>query len=315
MKKKSVYTLLFVILIFVWLFWPKSQKNSMPPNNSIGEASKNQSATDSSTRPTLDKLRDIIATDDVAINFYGVVVDSESKPLENVEVEWELIKAGAFAPSLGFPTWGQGTVKTNSKGEFSILNEKGKTISIQSLKYLGYHSLMRDPRSFGYRNAAPHQPDPVSPVRFVMVKDGGIRSQKQDIPLKFDWDGNEKEFSMGPKGFPNKIILIPTRQPLKAGEKIHEWKLVVKVTDGQLFKAHNDGNSVAPVSGYSQEILLERDQGEQWGSEAQALLYLKTNTGVYAEIRLSAHSDRGSENGITGYADIRWNTDGSRVFE
>lgn len=314
MKRNFLYIILFMILIAVWLFLPTSQKNSMPTNNSIGEASKNQSATDSSTRPTLDKLRDIIATDDVAINFYGVVVDSESKPLENVEVEWELIKAGAFAPSLGFPTWGQGTVKTNSKGEFSILNEKGKTISIKSLKYLGYHSLMRDPRSFGYRNAAPHQPDPVSPVRFVMVKDGGIRSQKQDIPLKFDWDGKVKEINIGKKDSLPEIQLIPTRLPVESGNFRYDWKLVIQVEEGGICKGINDGNSVAPESGYVKEVVVQADKNGLWFNNVEALIYFKTEAQEFFELRISAHADRGIDD-VTGRISVRRNTEGGRIFE
>ena len=314
MKRNFLYIILFMILIAVWLFLPTSQKNSMPPNNSIGEASKNQSATDSSTRPTLDKLRDIIATDDVAINFYGVVVDSESKPLENVEVEWELIKAGAFAPSLGFPTWGQGTVKTNSKGEFSILNEKGKTISIKSLKYLGYHSLMRDSRSFGYRNAAPHQPDPVSPVRFVMVKDGGIRSQKQDIPLKFDWDGKVKEINIGKKDSLPEIQLIPTRLPVESGNFRYDWKLVIQVEEGWICKGINDGNSVAPESGYVKEVVFQADKNGLWFNNVEALIYFKTEAQEFFELRISAHADRGIDD-VTGRISVRRNTEGGRIFE
>jgi hypothetical protein len=314
MKKKSVYILLFIILIFVWLFWPKLQKNSMPPNNSIGEASKNQSATDSSTRPTLDKLRDIIATDDVAINFYGVVVDSESKPLENVEVEWELIKAGAFAPSLGFPSWGQGTVKTNSKGEFSILNEKGKTISIKSFKFSGYHSLMRDPRAFGYRNAAPHQPDSTKPVRFVMVKDGGKRSEKYDVRLNFDWDGKVKEINIGKKDSLPEIQLIPTRLPVESGNFRYDWKLVIQVEEGGICKGINDGNSVAPESGYVKEVVVQADKNGLWFNNVEALIYFKTEAQEFFELRISAHADRGIDD-VTGRISVRRNTEGGRIFE
>ena len=286
----------------------------MPPNNSIGEASKNQSATDSSTRPTLDKLRDIIATDDVAINFYGVVVDSESKPLENVEVEWELIKAGAFAPSLGFPSWGQGTVKTNSKGEFSILNEKGKTISIKSFKFSGYHSLMREPRAFGYRNAAPHQPDSAKPVRFVMVKDGGKRSEKYDVRLNFDWDGKVKKINIGKKDSLPEIQLIPTRLPVESGNFRYDWKLVIQVEEGGICKGINDGNSVAPESGYVKEVVVQADKNGLWFNNVEALIYFKTEAQEFFELRISAHADRGIDD-VTGRISVRRNTEGGRIFE
>lgn len=316
MKRKSILGLVLILIFTViWLIWFEPRVGSEHSQHRENAAATGSEASSPVAPVKQDRLADIIATEDVAIEFYGVVMDPDGKPLENVEVEWDLLKAGAFAPSIAFPTGSRGKVMTDAAGKFTIANQKGLTISIESLKYTGYHSVERAPRSFGYRNAEPHLPDPAKPVRFVMIKDGGKRSLKLEFPLKFDWDGNVKEFSMGPKGFPNKIILIPTRQPLKAGERIHQWKLVIKVTDGQLFKAINDGISVAPESGYLQEIVLEKDKDGQWGSKADALIYLKMNTGLYAEMRLSAYSDRGLENSATGYVDIRWNPDGGRVFE
>jgi hypothetical protein len=229
-------------------------------------------------------------------------------------VEWELIKAGAFAPSLGFPSWGQGTVKTNSKGEFSILNEKGKTISIKSFKFSGYHSLMRDPRAFGYRNAAPHQPDSAKPVRFVMVKDGGKRSEKYDVRLNFDWDGKVKKINIGKKDSLPEIQLIPTRLPVESGNFRYDWKLVIQVEEGGICKGINDGNSVAPESGYAKEVVVQADKNGLWFNNVEALIYFKTEAQEFFELRISAHADRGIDD-VTGRISVRRNTEGGRIFE
>lgn len=314
MKRILLTSLLVLFIIFVWLFQAHERRLQTQSQNDNGDSGQNSSASNP-LPPRIGGLKDLIAGNDVEVNFYGKVTDQEGNPLEDVKVSWSLIKSVAFAPSLGFSSGSHGVVKTDAAGNFSILHELGLTLSIESLRYSGYHRLMRNPCSYGYRNAEPHEPDPNSPVRFVMVKDGGVRSRKLDLSLKFDWDGLSHEFGTGPEGFPNKIILTPTRQPLRPGERIHDWKLVIKVQDGQIMQGVNDGNSVAPTSGYFDEIVLEKDSQGQRGDTANALIYLKTNSGIYAELRLSAYSDRGIEDSATGYVDIRWNPDGGRVFE
>lgn len=314
MKRILLNKRFIFFVISVWLIWSLVGHQQAHSQNENGDSGRNSYA--GHPLPIRNGgLKELIAGNDVAIKFYGKVTDQEGNPLEDVKVSWSLIKSGAFAPSLGFSSGSHGVVKTDAAGNFSILHELGLTLSIESLRYSGYHRLMRNPRSYGYRNAEPHEQDPNSPVRFVMVKDGGVRSRKLDLSLKFDWDGLSHEFGTGPEGFPNKIILTPTRQPVRPGERIHDWKLVIKVQDGQIVQGVNDGNSVAPTSGYFDEIVLEKDSQGQRGDTANALIYLKTNSGIYAELRLSAYSDRGIEDSATGYVDIRWNPDGGRVFE
>ena len=148
-----------------------------------------------------------------------------------------------------------------------------------------------------------------------MVAEATQASIKLNVPLKFNWDGLPKEFEIGPKEFSGKIILIPTREPLKLGERIYNWKLVIRSKESQLILGENRDAPLAPESGYADNIVLEKDIEGQRGSKADALLYLKTNSGKYAEFRISAYSDRGVENSATGYIDIRWNLDGGRAFE
>jgi hypothetical protein len=317
MKRNVILAVcLTIICLFGWLFfWPDAKVQPNQTTNEREIAASGQHSSGLATQPRTEQLKALISTNDIPVNFYGIVFDTEERPLKNVEVEWDLLKSGSFAPSLGFSARSLGKVRTDANGRFSILNEKGLTISIKSLQYAGYHNLDKAPRSFGYRNAKPYQPDITAPIRFVMIKDGGNRSIKLDIPLKFDWDGQPKEFSIGPKGFPNKIILIPTREPLKSNEREYNWKLVIKAKDAQLILGNNEAAPLAPESGYADSIVLQTDIEGQRGSAADALMYLKTNVGKYAELRFRAYSDRGVENSATGYIDIRWNPDGGRAFE
>jgi hypothetical protein len=315
MKRIIILTTLAFCCLVTWFVWPSDQIQPSKKSDRKIISGSNQISTLPKTASRREQLKNLIETNDNRINFFGVVTDTEGNPLEEVQVSWEIVKSGSFAPSLGLPTGSRGTAKTDSNGRFAILNESGTTIGIESLKYLGHHNIDNAPRSFGYGNAEPHQPDISTPIRFVMIRDGGERSKKLHSFLKFEWDGLPKEIEIGGNGLANKIIFVPTRQPLKQGERVHEWTLMIKAQDGQLILGINDGISLAPKSGYVNEIILERDKNGQWGSEANALIYLKTDHGKYAEIRLSAYSDRGAESSATGDIEVRWNTDGGRAFE
>jgi hypothetical protein len=315
MKRKIIFILFITIIFLIWLFMIFNKKKISEISTDENISHLNQNSNFQVVLQEEENLRRVIETNDKKIDFYGKVLDIDGKFLRDVEVSWDLLKSGSFEPSLGLPTGSSGITKTDSAGRFSVLNESGITIRVNSLTYPGYHNIDIAPRSFGYRNAEPHQPDPTAPVSFVMIKDGGKRSLVFNESLKFDWDGGSKKISLGPSELLNQIILIPSRKPLIPGERVHEWKLVIKAQEGQLILGKNDGISLAPTSGYLDEIVLESDKGGQWGGKAEALLYLKTNAQTYAEIRLSAYSDRSSENSATGYVDIRWNPDGERAFE
>lgn len=316
MKRIVILIVFTFCCLIIWLAWPTKQiqlvKESTVKKN-VSES--NQISAVSAIVSRREQLKSLIETNDNRINFYGVVTDTEGKPLEEVQVSWDIVKSGSFAPSLGLPAGSRGTARTDTKGRFAILNESGITISIKSLNYSGYHNIDNAPRSFGYGNAEPHKPDIQAPIRFVMAKDGGQRSKKLNVLLKFDWDGLPKEFEIGPKGFSNKIILIPAREPLKSNERDYNWKLAIKAKDAQLVLGNNEAAPLAPESGYADSIVLQTNVEGQRGNAADALIYLKTNAGKYAELRLNAYSDRGVVDGITGMIDVRWNLDGGRVFE
>lgn len=315
MKRTIIVIALVFCWLLIWLAWPTDQIQQSETSDLKIVSDSIQISTPPAKVSRIEQLKSIIETNDNRINFFGVVTDAEGKPMEEVQVSWDIVKSGSFAPSLGLPTGSRGIARTDTNGRFAILNESGNTISIKSLSYSGYHNIDKAPRSFGYGNAEPHKPDILKPIRFVMVKDGGQRSKKLNILLKFDWDGLPKEFETGSKGFSHKIILIPTREPLKSNEKEYNWKLVIKSKDGQLILGSNEAAPLAPESGYADSLVLQTNVEGQRGNAADALIYLKTNAGKYAELRINAYSDRGIESSVTGMIDVRWNIDGGRAFE
>ena len=316
---KRIIFALVLLLIGYFIFHYNSSKPADEPGIPIRKNTKATSSSASSApKPEqlrTEQLRSLIELDNALIEFYGLVVDENGSPLSDVEVSWDVLKSGSFAPSLGLPTRANGIVRTNVLGRFSV-EETGSSLSIRSLMKTGYRQGRQMQGSYGYGSKSePYRPDDSKPERFLMVAEATQASIKLNVPLKFNWDGLPKEFEIGPKEFSGKIILIPTREPLKLGERIYNWKLVIRSKESQLILGENRDAPLAPESGYADNIVLEKDIEGQRGSKADALLYLKTNSGKYAEFRISAYSDRGVENSATGYIDIRWNLDGGRAFE
>ena len=315
---KRFILLVALLLIGYWVFRQSPRDaadGASAPNVLAGKPSEPESRAPRPEPSKTEQLRSIIESDNAPIQFYGMVLDETGAPLSNVEVAWQVLKAGSFAVSLGLPTRAEGTVRTDADGKFSV-TETGSSISIESFVKAGYKEARQMQASYGYgSNAAPHQPDELKPVRFLMVKDGAPASQKINVPMRFDWDGNAKDFEIGTKTFSEKIILIPSIEPQKPGETDLNWKLVLKAKSGQLILGKQGDAPLAPESGYADEVLLQKDFGAQRGSAAEALLYLKTDSGKYAELRITAYSDRGIESSVTGRLSLRWNPTGGRSFE
>lgn len=261
-----------------------------------------------------EELRALLKEDNVPITFYGIVTDENGAPLSDVEVSWDVLKAGSFAPSLGLQTGAKGVVHTDSSGKFSIM-EEGSSLSIETLMKKGYRKgrLMR--ASYGYgSNAEPYQADESKPERFLMIKDGTARSLKKEIRLGFDWDGKIKEIAIPLPGRNETMIITPEIGGKKPNARYSDWSIKIQMKGAQLITGKSGDARLAPIDGYLPEINLKNDTEGQWGSEASVLLYIKTVDNQFGEIMFSAYSDRGVSD-PTGSLSIRWNPDGGRVFE
>ena len=322
MKKNLVAIILIVLGILVILTWillsapreniSKNAGEKIPPKT---ESSRPPTVTSEAFTSKREELRALLKADNAPIEFYGIAVDENGKPLEGVEILWDIVKSGSFAPSLGLAAGENGSIRTSKDGRFTIKNETGVTLEIKSLAKDGYHEVNRTVKSYGYgSNSNPHQPDRLKPEKFVMIRDGGNRSIKKYIPLAFDWDGKIKEISIPLSGRTEVIILTPEIIGQKPNSRDYNWRIKIQIKNAVVVTGKMGDARLAPIDGYLPEIKLESDIEGQWGSEANALLYIKTADNQFGEVIFSAYSDRGATE-PTGSLSIRWNQDGGRVFE
>lgn len=318
MKKSLVVIILIVVAIAVILTWILSRSPHENPERNVPQKAK-------SSRPPMEtsevitskreELRALLREYNAPIEFYGIVIDESGKPLEGVEVQWDIVKSGSFAPSLGLATGTSGTMRTMNDGRFTLKNETGSTLGINLLSKTGYHEVNGTVRSYGYGSTPePHQPDQLNPVKYVMIRDGGTRSVKKQIPLRFDWDGSSKEIPIPLPERSEVMVLTPEIIGQKQNCQDFDWSIRIQMKNAQLFAGKVGDARLAPVNGYRPDITLRNDVEGRRGSEANALIYFRTEDNRFGEIRFSAYSDRGSSTN-TGNLSIRWNPDGGRVFE
>jgi hypothetical protein len=261
MKKNLVVIILIVLgitAIFIWI-------QSSAPCDTIGKTADKKVSPKAEPSPSMvtneafsskrEELRALLKADNAPIEFYGIVVNKSGKPLKEVEVSWNIVKSGSFAPSLGLATGATGLVRTSTEGRFSITNETGVTLGIKSLSKIGYHEVNRTVRSYGYgSNSEPHQPDQKNPERFVMIENGGTRSVKKEIPLRFDWDGKIKEIEIPLPGRNETMILTPEIGGQKQDARYSNWSIKIQMKDAQLITGKSGDARLAPIDGYLPQI-------------------------------------------------------------
>jgi hypothetical protein len=322
MKKKLVGIMLIFLGITGILIWIKSNVPRDNISKTVGEkvapkaeSSLSSTVTSEALSSKREELRALLEADNASIEFHGIVVNEFGEPLKEVEVSWSIVKSGSFAPSVGLAAGATGLVSTSTDGRFSITNETGVTLRITLLSKSGYHEVNRTVRSYGYgSNSEPHQPDQKNPERFVMIENGGTRSVRKEIPLRFDWDGKIKEIAIPLPGRNETMILVPEIVGQKQNLRYSNWSIKIQMKNAQLITGKSGDARLAPIDGYLPEINLRSDTDGQWGIKANVLLYIKTTDGRFGEIMFSAYSDRGGSD-PTGSLSIRWNPHGGRVFE
>ncbi|WP_367871342.1 hypothetical protein [Luteolibacter sp. Populi] len=261
-------------------------------------------------------MADIIRSEDAPIEFFGKVVDAAGSPVEGAELAFHIVKAGSFAPSLGFPTGEVGNVRTAPDGRFEIIGKQGMTLGFDKVVKAGFHEAERMIRTFGYgNNAAPHRPDKAAPELFVLIRDGSSVSQQGELNLAFDWKGEALRFKLPLKGVEETLVLTPSREPAKPPARSYNWNLKVELDGGQVVMGTKGIAPIAPTEGYLPGLTVNGDpKGTRWTSTADILFYFKTKSGGCGQIKLKVYSDRDSTS-RTGSLDVSFNPDGSRVFE
>jgi hypothetical protein len=275
----------------------------------------------------VESIREAIEQTNVPLAFWGKVLDQNQRPVAGVRVQY------SYSTEHGNNTgaaWGEQRIHKSSitsdiAGSFSVNGVSGHILTIESLTKEGFSYNPRGARSYNYYGDTPSgkfEPDPGSPITFVMVD----RSCAEPLisyggsfgkTLRLPGNGEPVRWSLW-KGEPNatgELQIMFKREPVilaRVGTP-STWSAKLEIVDGGIVEALPDEPFYqAPVDGYF--AVLEYPKTEQKRGIPARSFYLKTADSRYGRIEL--HLYPGDE-GPTARCLIKgvMNPSGSRILE
>ena len=284
------------MLMMIWLKSPTNYFPGVGMSNSadekVGNAGKGQhrpQTLQGGEETRLKKLGDLISVANAPVEFYGKVVDQDGSPISDVCVDWRVGKAGYFSEQPKT----KGKSYTNSNGVFSILNERGRALSIKSMEKDGYRESNGGYISFGYGGNSSYVPDINNPVVYLMVKNDIPKSKilgEQKINLV--WNAEINLIKLGEENI--ELLISPTRDWKRGQRDGYTWNLDVSIAGGGIIDAGTV--LLAPLNGYADHVSFGfRANQAGWQAGVDRNFVYKTKEGKYGILKLNLYTDRESD--------------------
>ncbi len=259
------------------------------------------------------------------IDFWGLVVDQDDKPLEGVEI---LMDTRIWNLGLGldakFPEFKR---TTDADGHFELLDAAGDSLGIKAVRKAGYVLSPEDKRraiSFPYHGmSVKFTPDPRNPVviRLWKAKGAAALVYHESRALRLPVDGSPKRIDLvtGIKveeGGHLEVRLV--RDPKDAwGHKRNgfSWRTEISVPGGGLLWREDPFGYEAPADGYVPTLVMGQEANDpDWKSRIQGQFYFRTAEGYYGRVEFQQNTD--AQPPPCGfYMDTYLNPSGSRNLE
>lgn len=288
------------VVIGLGIVWLKSslkgsKTRSQPPQTDSGEFdSADQSPhhpqiTQRAGESRLEKLGKLINLAQASVEFYGKVVDQDGVLIPGVNVSWSVGKAGYFSSQPD----SKGESSSDANGVFSILNQRGRALKVDSLKKEGYRESRGGNSSFGFGDTPdPHIPDPKSPVILLMVRDDLPKNLLSEIEgIHLNWNGEPNHIKLNDRDTQLNVIATRDRQPGQISG--FTWNLDMSVAGGQIFELPTGAALLAPVDGYVEHIGFGFQANQaKWRAGGDKDFVFKTKDGNYGLLKINFHVNR-----------------------
>jgi hypothetical protein len=254
----------------------------------------------------LHKLEMAVAAKNVAIQFWGRVIDQDGQPLPGVRVVMSARKWHSL-PEVG-ATHAKVERITDSGGSFEIEGVSGDVLSREILEKPGYRLSQNAPISFSYgQSPEPFNANPREPIVFRMWKSdpvAGLISRRKlwgVVPdgrvYTFDLLDDTKVEGEQRVG----DLRVRMIRPATVGPRDKfEWTLEIQGINGGLVETHDEFQFRAPESGYVSSLAIKMDPANaDWTSVLKRAFYLSSRAGeVFAVVRLEAIPDYNDRSAI-----------------
>jgi len=338
MKKRVFAVCLLVLLALV--FWVLSQKKDSPNPDKHAPSSSNSPSNpqpsnperqetpvngrQSTADPSLLALRAIANLANRPIEFFGLVLDQDGKPVPGVKISLQVRLMKEPRPGAIGDLFEDIATLSDGNGLFSLADSKGSVLTVKALEKEGYEpSSKTTNRSYRYwdNENVRFKPDAARPEVFRMWKNAGAETLvRKGISSPLRYDGTASTFDLlddekASRG-DIRVTLLRNPQQITFGQRNYEWTLALESLDGGLIESNDEQMYLAPADGYQPKLVIHMPpDASNWTDEKIFNVYLKLRGGkqyARAEIKALVGSDRATTPFyITSYV----NPTGSRNLE
>lgn len=295
----------FVVVAAFVALWMRTDKNRIdsppPPSKETGSKAASTKpispipATPQDSVDRAERTRALLNAGNVAITFWGKVIDEIGAGIPGVIIKYRIQRAGRLEANGTIADDGlQASLSSNADGSFSITNASGTTLSMVDFTKDGYELSANQNSVFGYYGTpALHTPKQQSPQVFMMrsnktqVDVSSIRQQ-----LRLPWDGKAIRIDLD-NGSPSpsgKLVLTASRT---ASTGRFGWSLALAIDGGDLKEAEQGTALVAPENGYLPVWQCRyAPDANPWRFSRDANVYYRIN-GKFGRLNLQIYADAG----------------------
>lgn len=310
---------ILAVLLILWFCRSGANETGNLDGRQRGQSTAN--AQGESQLPASDpreRERELLASKNVPIRFYGRVVDEAESPVEGAEVVFAIRSA-----PLAMWTSGEsqpGASMTGKDGIFAI-SGRGESLTIKSITKAGF----REPNvrtygfSFGGDANKPRDPkhDRSNPKQFLIISQEAFSSTERiQQKLSFKWNGTSYSFNLDPRI--GTITLKCERQPLAQYQQSDfRWGVDIGCQNFGVVECGQDQDvlPIAPATGYQHRVQYQSAiEGVPWRDFGEKSFFLKTADGSYGCMRLRIYAAR-EDDSVNGSIDIHLTAGASRVVD
>ncbi|MBI5382389.1 MAG: carboxypeptidase regulatory-like domain-containing protein [Opitutae bacterium] len=324
MKKRIIFVaLVAAVALLVWLLLPRQEQapiTAASPKPAAPDGKKAPAATAPSSQTVTDadlqatplkgpvdavkkRIADIragLGYINRPIEFYGLVIDQDGRPLSGVKVMLSAMHVIEALPGVQGSRSEEIVRVTDSTGRFSLTGVSGNDVSVKSIELPGYELSPKTKRGFSYYGTQDiYKPEAQAPVVFHMWKIVG--AEKLITADKFYGvvpDGRvysidvlgEKKTEGGNAG----DFKVSIRRPERVNPNAkYDWSCTIEGIGGGVIETRDEFMYRAPESGYQPRYEVNVSANDpQWSDRAKRQLYVTARGGkVYARLDVEIFSN------------------------
>lgn len=274
---------------------------TMPRRSALPDVTQDvQDEGKTSGHPDATAIRQAIEAGNVAIDFWGKVVDQDGNPLQEVQISYTY--SIHHGNDQGVAWIGQesrkGEARSDGNGLFAITGLKGHDLTLESFSKPGYINRMRFALTYNFRGDTAEgkfKSRPDRPVRVTMIQKtsteplihikGGLRVNGDGVTGRWDlWSGEPN-----PNG---ELAVTLRREPavLERSGHVVTWSADLEIVGGGIIEAPwEEDVHRAPESGYSITVAYPKEQQKE--GVPRRSFYVRTADSKYGRIQVELYAD------------------------